>query len=130
MSQLPTGQQRILDYAPPIVRPRNPCWIIMPAAVIHFFASVVLFFFNFSSSMSRFDTGAAPSVGEQVANITDTLLRLPLVELILWLNIPAPGLFGWVVFIANSFCWGCVVWWCVKVRRGRHRGSKIGSGAI
>lgn len=77
----------------------------------HLLVTVISFLISFGSSMSRFDTGAAASVGERVASLTFEVLHWPIVPLCMVLPIPLPGLIGWLPFLLNSALWAFCLYW-------------------
>jgi len=120
MQQRDAATPQTLGYETPASRPFGRAAVVIPAAAVHFVAFVALFFFTISRGMSRFDTGAAPSMLEQVARVAFAVLSFPLLPALRAIRFHLPGPAGWLVFAANSVLWGLAFWLVVRsVRRLR-----------
>lgn len=96
---------------------RKPSRFIRLVAVIHFLASVTVFFWLFSIGMRRFDSGVIhASVLERCLEGLSIGLNFPLVPLFARtiLGKLLPGPLGWLTWIANSFVWAFAISWLVN----------------
>ena len=87
----------------------------MVVAIVHFFLQGALFFVTFLRGMSRFDGGRPPTYDERIASAAFHALSFPVLKLVLALHLHVPGVAGWLVFFANSLCWGLVALLVVRL---------------
>jgi hypothetical protein len=80
-------------------------------ATSHFVVSLFTVMIAFGAGMARFDTGAAPSLGERVVLVIRDVVLFPLAPLLVSV-LPGrwfPGLWGYIPFAANSLLWGATI---------------------
>jgi hypothetical protein len=94
-----------MDYASP-TRRRFP-WtaFILGFLFAHFLATAASMFIWGSRLMARFDTGAPPTVLEDVSRIAFRVLSFPMMWLIQLVRMRDPGVDGWGIFFVNSILW-------------------------
>lgn len=97
--------------------------LFVAVTAIHFFTSIVLWFYIFGMGMARFDSGAPESAAESVMRWAFAILSFPLLKLLERMPVARfPGLWGYVPFLGNALLWGAAVpgirWWL------RARGSR------
>ena len=117
-----TNQQIVLPYARRL--PRRTTRVVMTDAILHFLVQGALFFATFVRGMSRFDSGRPPTYDERIASAAFHALSFPVLKLVRALHLHIPGVAGWLVFFANSLCWGVVALLLVRLwerRRDRIR---------
>ena len=83
--------------------------------LLHFGLTIVLSIMDLSAGMSRFDTGANPTMGNNVLHFVTTMLRWPIFEpLFKWGGRLASQLFsgilGYIPMLLNSLVWGILGW--------------------
>jgi len=88
----------------------------------HAIISFVLFLISYGYGMSRFDTGALPSLGEKILNVISTVLLWPICDpFSRWGGKLShdifPGLFGYIPIVINSFIWALVIYWVLGKTR-------------
>jgi hypothetical protein len=78
---------------------------------IHYLVQLTTIVVLFSAGMYRFDTGAAPTLFEQVLGLFNTLWMLPLaLPLSGWLPFGMTnGLAGHLLLMTNGLCWGILL---------------------
>lgn len=100
-----------------IKKPLNKWMAIAGIALVHFCLSITLLFISLGAAMKRFDHGDPATFSEQIIDIGVMVLNFPLVNLALIPNFLTKyfsGVFGWLIFIANSFLWGMGIYALVK----------------
>jgi hypothetical protein len=95
-------------------------------ALGHSAISVWLFLRSFTLGMARLDSGASPTVTQ---NLTDRLSHILLSPLFMFVarselgTALLPGLLGWLPLVANSALWAVATWWLLqllkRLRNGR-----------
>ena len=83
---------------------------VIAITVVHLLLTVVLFGVAAGMSLSRLDSGGAPSLLEQAASLVTDVLLLPVARPVIEFA-PAswnPGLWGYLILVLNSAIWGMV----------------------
>jgi hypothetical protein len=88
----------------------RPLAIALAVACCHFALQVLALMSSISSTMARFDSGAAPTPTERAVDLLAWIVNLPLVTLATRLPIGPTGAFGWLILLANSAVWGLAAW--------------------
>jgi hypothetical protein len=97
--------------------------IISTIAAVHFLLSVVLLFLVAGTSMSRFDGGGPAYLTALLLKNAFELLRFPLATAFQLLEIRNTGVWGWLVYLANSVLWGWAGWRAIRYWRSRQGGA-------
>src|SRR5687767_13169486 len=98
----------VLSYACAAARPLSTS-ITGAVAAIHFVVYGIVFFMFLGQSMDGFDRPVPPTIGRDITKVAFHILSLPLVAPLLWLKVTGLGMASWLVFIANSVCWGLAI---------------------
>ena len=97
---------------------------VVLVASVHFVLMTVTVATSFASGMARFDTGAAPGVGERVLSWAANILLFPLAwRGRVWVTLPAEyrgAPWEYLLFVANSLLWGAVIYALWRLRRRRN----------
>jgi len=97
---------------------------VVLVACVHFVLSIAMMATSFGSTMARFDTGAAPTVGERVLSWAVSILLFPLVwRGRVWFALPAEyrgAPWEHLLFVANSLLWGAVIYALWRLSRRRN----------
>ncbi len=93
---------------------------LLAFASLHAVVTWLMFLVVFGRGMSRFDSGAPPTVADAALESASTILLSPLATLAMqWDFAPAffPGLLGYVPVVANSLLWAVASWWLIVALR-------------
>ena len=103
---------------------------VVLVAGVHFVLSMATLATSFASGMARFDTGAAPGVGERVLDGAVSILLFPLAwRGSTWFALPAEyrgAPWEHLLFAANSLLWGAAIyalWRLTRRRNSDHSGA-------
>jgi hypothetical protein len=104
----------------PVVAAR-PGWIVFLVLVtlVHLALTIALLLSTFSHSMSHFDDGSPPGVGERVVLALLHVLSFPLLTPVMTMGADAGRWGGWALALANSLCWAMAA--CFVLDRLRRR---------
>jgi hypothetical protein len=108
---------------------RPPWRFFVPFVVVHFLVSVRLSAMAFGHAMTRFETGAEPTLAERAVDSLSKVLNplLPLAAESKVLGAALPGLLGHLPGLVSSVLWAFVAWWLVALgRRLKVRNSPEG----
>ena len=86
--------------------------------VAHLLATVLAFLLSFGAGMGRMDSGEPATFGSKALEVVARVLMFPLVDpgaRVLRL----PGVAGYLVFLANSVLWACIVYFLLTRVRMR-----------
>jgi hypothetical protein len=83
--------------------------VILAIAAAHFIVGFFALLTSFGASMSRFGSPSPSPVtwGEELMETLTTVLHFPIVTF--W-PVPAPGVFGYLVFALNSILWAVCIY--------------------
>ncbi len=88
--------------------------IIVTLAAAHFVLTAAMLFIMGASSMADFDAGHPSGISTALLNGAFHILCLPLVTPFLLLQFAGTGMWGWLVFLANSLLWGWAGWRLIR----------------
>ena len=98
---------------------RPPWRFLVVFVVVHSLVSIWLFATAFGQAMTRFDTGAEPTLVERAVVLLSKVLNplLPLAARSRVLADVFPGILGHVPGLVSGVLWAFVVWWLVALAR-------------
>ena len=73
--------------------------------------------------MSRFDGGGPADLVDLLLKNVFEILRFPLATTFQLLEIRNTGVWGWLMYLANSVLWGWAGWRSIRYWRSRHGGA-------
>ncbi|HYE22166.1 MAG TPA: hypothetical protein VD998_01090 [Verrucomicrobiae bacterium] len=85
-------------------------YYVVALAVLHFLFTIFFIVWSFSETMSRFDSGQAPTVISSILNIVTQVLTFPLVLMVqTFSKYITNTLFEYILFFLNSFLWSWII---------------------
>lgn len=98
--------------------------VVLGLAILHFGVAMAAFVLSFAAGMSRFDTGAPPTMSERALDAASAVLHFPFV--LLAERLPARSLEGpveYLPFVLDSLLWAVGLYLlglaCWKLASGR-----------